>query len=117
MALARRSLALLAVALAILQVASARSSWLRQFTTDGTVRKGGDASGQQVGMLNLDRSSGAAGLNSKQQYLYGEFSFEMKLIRGNSAGTVSCFYVSRSAFSVSPDSTRTQNPLAGSVDN
>ena len=116
MALARRSLALLAVALAILQVASARS-WLRQFTTDGTVRMGSDASGQQVVMLNLDRSSGAAGLNSKQQFLYGEFSFEMKLIRGNSAGTVSCFYVSRSAFSVSPDSTRTQNPLAGSVDN
>jgi xyloglucan:xyloglucosyl transferase len=91
----RRSLALLAVTtLAILHVASAAStSWLRQFTTDGTVRKGYDASRQQVVMLKLDRNSGAAGLNSKQQYLYGEFSFEMKLIRGNSAGTVSCFYV------------------------
>jgi xyloglucan:xyloglucosyl transferase len=45
-------------------------------------------------MLNLDRSSGPAGFNSKEQFLYGEFSIEMKLIRGNSAGTVSCFYVS-----------------------
>lgn len=91
--MARRSLALLAVVLAYLQVVSA-TYWLRQFTTDGTVRKGYDASGQQVVMLKLDRNSGAAGLNSKQQYLYGEFSFEMKLIRGTSAGTVSCFYVS-----------------------
>lgn len=90
--MARRSLALLAVALAILQVASARS-WLNQFTTDGTVRNGYDASGQKVTML-LDRNSGPAGLNSKAQYLYGEFSFEMKLIRGSSAGTVTCFYVS-----------------------
>ncbi|OEL32424.1 Xyloglucan endotransglycosylase/hydrolase protein 8 [Dichanthelium oligosanthes] len=45
-------------------------------------------------MLNLDRSSGPAGFNSKEQFLYGEFSIEMKLIRGNSAGTVSCFYLS-----------------------
>jgi xyloglucan:xyloglucosyl transferase len=93
--MARRSPALLAVvvALAILQVASA-ASWLREFTTDGTVRTGYDASGQKVMMLNLDRSSGPAGFNSKEQFLYGEFSIEMKLIRGNSAGTVSCFYVS-----------------------
>ncbi|CAO2168505.1 unnamed protein product [Urochloa humidicola] len=84
--MARRSLAVLAVALTLLQVTSA-GSWLRQFTTDGTVHTGYDASRQKVVMLNLDRSSGAAGLNSKQQYLYGKFSFEMKLIRGNSAGT------------------------------
>ncbi|WVZ94419.1 hypothetical protein U9M48_040312 [Paspalum notatum var. saurae] len=94
MAMARRSLAVLAVVLAILQAASAKSSWLRQFTTDGAARPGYDASGQQVVMLNLDPSSGPAGFNSKEQYLYGEFSIEMKLIRGNSAGTVSCFYLS-----------------------
>lgn len=97
--MARRSLAVLAVAvaLALLQAASARS-WLdTTFTTDGTVRTGYDTSGQQVVMLSLDQHSGAAGFNSKEQYLYGEFSIEMKLIRGNSAGTVSCFYVSRSS--------------------
>ncbi|KAG2582634.1 xyloglucan endotransglycosylase/hydrolase protein 8-like [Panicum virgatum] len=92
--MARRSLALLAVSLALLQVASAARSWLTQFTTDGTVRTGYDAAGQKVMMLNLDRSSGPAGFNSKELFLYGEFSIEMKLIRGNSAGTVSCFYLS-----------------------
>ena len=92
--MAPRSLAVLAVALALLQAASAKS-WLgAKFTTDGTVREGYDSSGQQVVMLSLDQHSGAAGFNSKEQYLYGEFSVEMKLIRGNSAGTVSCLYVS-----------------------
>ncbi|AQK41096.1 xyloglucan endo-transglycosylase/hydrolase1 [Zea mays] len=67
--MARRSLALLlasSLALMAAAVASADSWLYDKFNTDGTVRTQYDASGQEVAMLSLDRSSGA-GFNSKEQ--------------------------------------------------
>jgi Glycosyl hydrolases family 16 len=42
--------------------------------------------------LSLDKEIGSR-IESKELYLYGKFNMEMKLARGESAGTITSFYV------------------------
>ncbi|KAL9242336.1 hypothetical protein vseg_016348 [Gypsophila vaccaria] len=84
-------LAMLASA-AVFQICSVQASF-----SDGTKFYWGDDRAKCTGSDNVELvvlESGGSGLKSHNSYMYGCISMQIKLIKGNSAGIVTTFYLS-----------------------
>lgn len=82
------------VAAMVSSTAYASGNFFNEFesTFGGDRVKISGQSGEQLS-LALDQSSGS-GFKSKKEYLFGRVDMQVKLVAGNSAGTVTTLYVS-----------------------
>uniref|UniRef100_A0A5B6ZAG9 Xyloglucan endotransglucosylase/hydrolase n=1 Tax=Davidia involucrata TaxID=16924 RepID=A0A5B6ZAG9_DAVIN len=75
-----------------LMVASA-GNFYQDFDLTWGDHRGKIFNGGQLLSLSLDKTSGS-GFRSKNEYLFGRIDMQLKLVAGNSAGTVTAYYLS-----------------------
>ncbi|KAM3213422.1 hypothetical protein ACQJBY_066039 [Aegilops geniculata] len=89
--MARTAVSVLAILLASCALAAA--SFDKEFDVTWGDGRGKILNNGQLLTLGLDKVSGS-GFQSKHEYLYGKIDMQLKLVAGNSAGTVTAYYLS-----------------------
>ncbi|KAL8484479.1 hypothetical protein ACS0TY_026964 [Phlomoides rotata] len=90
MALAAASFYLL---LLLITICNATGNFYHDFDLNWGGNRAKIYGGGQLLSLSLDKLSGS-GFQSKREYLFGRIDMQLKLVSGNSAGTVTAYYLS-----------------------